>query len=62
LRAEWDIARYLQSGRLVQVLPQYFTPEADIHAVWPQRHQMSSRVRAFVDFLVTSFAQQADAG
>jgi LysR family transcriptional activator of dmlA len=25
MRAEWDIERYLESGRLVQVLPQYRT-------------------------------------
>lgn len=62
MRAEWDIARYLQSGRLVQVLPQYCTPDADIHAVYPQRHQRAARVRAFVDFLAMSFAQQATAG
>jgi LysR family transcriptional activator of dmlA len=62
MRAEWDIERYLQSGRLVQVLPQYYTPDADIHAVYPQRHQMAARVRAFVDFMALSFAQQAAAG
>ena len=56
LRAEWDIARYLRSGRLVTVLDQYHTPPADIYAVYPQRHQVSARVRAFVDFLVASFA------
>lgn len=50
MRAEWDIARYLRSGRLVPVLPGYRTPDADIYAVWPQRHQLSARVRAFVDF------------
>ena len=55
MRAEWDIARYLRSGRLVQVLPQYHTPDADIHAVYPQRHQLSARVRTFVDFLSKSF-------
>lgn len=49
MRAEWDIARYLRSGRLVQVLPGYHTPDADIYAVWPQRHQLAARVRAFVD-------------
>ncbi|HVE49245.1 MAG TPA: LysR substrate-binding domain-containing protein [Casimicrobiaceae bacterium] len=59
MRAEWDIARYLRSGRLLPVLPQYDTPDADIHAVYPQHHQRSSRVRAFVDFLTTAFAQQA---
>ena len=59
MRAEWDIDRYLRSGRLVQVLPHHHTPDADIHAVYPQRHQRSARVRAFVDFLTTVFAQRA---
>jgi LysR family transcriptional activator of dmlA len=58
MRAEWDIERYLKSGRLVPVLPQYRTPDADIYAVYPQRHQLSARVRAFVDFLALSFPQQ----
>ena len=56
LRAEWDIARYLQSGRLVQVLPDYRTPDADIYCVYPRRHQLSQRVRTFVDFLAHAFA------
>ena len=58
MRAEWDIERYLKSGRLVSVLPQYFTSDADIHAVYPQRHQLAARVRAFVDFVAAAFAQQ----
>ena len=58
MRAEWDIQRHLASGRLVQVLPMYFTPDADIYAVYPQRHQLAARVRAFVDFVALSFAQQ----
>ena len=56
MRAEWDIARYLASGRLVPVLGAYRTPDADIYAVWPQRLQLSARVRSFVDFLAGSFA------
>jgi len=56
MRAEWDIGRYLKSGRLVQVLTQWRTPDADIYAVWPQRHQHSTRVRAFVDHLAAAFA------
>jgi len=59
LRAEWDVARYVRSGRLVQVLPDYATPAADIYAVYPQRHQGSARVRAFVDFFAKSFAAPA---
>jgi LysR family transcriptional regulator, transcriptional activator for dmlA len=62
MRAEWDIERYLRNGRLVQVLPQYHTPDADIHAVYPQRHQMAARVRAFVDFVALSLSQQAATG
>jgi LysR family transcriptional activator of dmlA len=61
MRAEWDIARHLRSGRLVQVLPQCFTPDADIYAVYPQRHQLAARVRAFVDFLTASFSRQGAA-
>lgn len=57
MRAEWDIERYLKSGRLVQVLPGYGTPDADIYAVYPQRHQSASRVRAFVEFLKQSLAR-----
>lgn len=59
MRAEWDIQRYLASGRLVQVLPQFFTPDADIYAVYPQRHQMAVRVRAFVEFVAQSFGQRS---
>ena len=61
MRAEWDIERYLRNGRLVQVLPQYYTPDADIHAVYPQRHQLAARVRAFVDFVSLALKQQVPA-
>ena len=59
LRAEWDIARYLRSGRLRQVLENYQAPAADIHAVYPQRHQLSGRVRVFVDFLTAHFEKSS---
>ncbi len=62
MRAEWDIAKYLRSGRLVQVLESYQTPNADIYAVFPQRHQTAARVRTFVDFLVARFAQATPLG
>lgn len=55
-RAEWDIAKYLRSGRLRQVLANWQTPPADIHAVYPQRLQSATRVRAFVDFLLAAFS------
>jgi DNA-binding transcriptional LysR family regulator len=51
LRAEWDIKPYLADGSLIQVLPDHETPNADIFAVYSQRHQLSNRIRAFVDFI-----------
>ncbi|NDP38085.1 MAG: DUF4147 domain-containing protein [Rhodoferax sp.] len=42
--------------RLRQVLENWQTPGADIHAVYPQRHQTAARVRAFVDFVVNAFS------
>jgi LysR family transcriptional regulator, transcriptional activator for dmlA len=56
MRAEWDIAKYLHSGRLQQVLEGWQTPPADIYAVYPQRLQTAARVRAFVDYIVDAFA------
>ena len=61
MRAEWDIARYLRSGRLVQVLTDYQTPPADIYAVYPQRHHASVRLRKFVDFISADFTQSTSA-
>ena len=58
MRAEWDIERHLRDGRLVQVLPQYHTPDADIYAVYPQRRQLAARVRAFVDYLTLAFGKR----
>ncbi len=56
VRAQWDIAKYLRSGRLRQVLENWQTPPADVHAVYPQRLQSATRVRAFVDFMVAAFS------
>jgi DNA-binding transcriptional LysR family regulator len=57
-RAEWDVSRYLRSGRLRQVLESWQTPPADIYAVYPARHQGAMRVRAFVDHLAEEFARR----
>lgn len=62
MRAEWDIAKYLQSGRLRQVLPNWHTPEADIYAVFPYEIQTAARVRAFVDFVAEAFSASTPEG
>jgi len=46
---------------LVEVLPHWRTPGADIYAVYPQRHQLSTRVRAFVDALSEGLQRLAPA-
>ena len=56
MRAEWDIAKYLKSGRLRQVLDNWQTPPADIYAVYPQSLQTATRVRVFVDFVVAALS------
>jgi DNA-binding transcriptional LysR family regulator len=65
LRAEWDIAKYLRSGRLQIVLEDYASPSADIFAVYPEKHKLSSKVKVFIDALAASFgnpSQKSDTG
>ena len=55
LRAEWDVAQHLQSGRLAQVMKNFETPDADIYAVYAERHKTSVRVKTLIDFAIASF-------
>ncbi|MBX8493259.1 LysR family transcriptional regulator [Pseudomonas cichorii] len=55
LRAEWDIARYVRSGRLRLVLEEQTPTRADVYAVYPQQLHLSARVRSLIDFLVERF-------
>jgi LysR family transcriptional regulator, transcriptional activator for dmlA len=57
-RAEWDIAKYVRSGRLRLVLSDYALPPADIYAVYPQRNHMSAKVSAFIDYLIEGFQKR----
>ena len=57
IRSEWDLAKYLASGRLQVVLPAYALPEADLFVFYPSRRNLSARVRTFIDFLVDEIGQ-----
>ncbi len=46
----------LATGRLVTVLDDWTTPESTLYAVHPSRLHVAPKVRAFVDFLVETFA------
>lgn len=52
LRSEWDVAADMHAGKLVEVLPDWAPPPADIFAVYPERQQVPAKVRAFVEFLI----------
>lgn len=60
MRAEWDVAKYLRSGRLVQVLADYDTPPADIYAVYLERLNLSAKVAYFVEHLRDYLSRHAD--
>jgi len=62
MRSEWEIAPYLRSGRLREVLPDWDTPGADIHALYPERRNLAAKIVAFVDFLSERFAAHRPAG
>jgi LysR family transcriptional activator of dmlA len=55
VRSEWDLAKYLESGRLRIVLPEFVQPSADLFVYYPSKRNQSARARAFVDFLVERF-------
>lgn len=50
LRSEWDVASHVRAGRLVVVLPRYYM-RADVMAVYPERLNLSAKVRLFVELL-----------
>lgn len=61
MRAEWDVARYLRSGRLREVLANWQTPPADVYAVYPVQVQGAARVTAFVEHLARTLGRAGSA-
>jgi LysR family transcriptional activator of dmlA len=53
LRSLWDVAPLLESGQLVQVLPDY-VQEANVWAVYPSKLSSSAKLRVCVDWLQES--------
>ena len=42
----------LQSGRLVQVLPEFSLPDLPVHLIYPSTRNMTAALRAFMDFMM----------
>ncbi|MFA7437367.1 LysR substrate-binding domain-containing protein [Castellaniella sp.] len=55
LRSVWDAGKYLESGRLRVILPDY-RQIANIWAVYPQRLEHSAKIKVCVEFLAHHFA------
>jgi len=56
IRSEWDLAKYLESGRLRRVLPDFALPSADLYVYYPSKQNLPARGRAFINFLVEQLA------
>ncbi|WP_432240922.1 LysR family transcriptional regulator [Herbaspirillum robiniae] len=58
IRSEWDLAKYLESGRLKVVLPEFNPPSADLYVYYLNKKNQSARARAFIDFLAEKFKKR----
>lgn len=52
----------LAEGRLVEVLPDYPPTETPVSLLYPHNRQLSPRVRAFIDWVMATFAARAGEG
>jgi len=59
LQPTFLVGQHLQSGALVELLPDYRSIELGVYAVYPSRKHVSPKVRAMIDFLVESFREPA---
>lgn len=57
-KCRWEIAEFLETGELVELLPEYAVlPEWKIYAVRPPSRSQPLRVKAFTDFIVKKFQE-----
>lgn len=56
LRSTWDVGEELRTGLLVPILPEYrASRRIALQAVYPSRAFMPAKLRAFIDFLSTTY-------
>lgn len=49
------VTPYLQSGQLIEILPEYKAPTRPMHLVHTPDRRMTPKLRSFVDFIVANF-------
>lgn len=52
IRSEWDVAKYLDSGRLKRIFTEFSLPSADLYVYYPSKQHLAARARTFINFLV----------
>ena len=52
-----SVRSYVQSGELVELLPDYKISNLSVYATYLQRHYYPAKVTTFIDFLVEYFAE-----
>jgi DNA-binding transcriptional LysR family regulator len=57
LQPDFIAGQALDEGRLVRLLPDYHIPPVRIFAVYASRSHLAPKIRAFIDFMVESFAE-----
>ena len=55
----WMVGEHLQSGRLIQLLPDYQTDKIPLNALYPQSRYVPLKVRSFVEFMKEKLADNA---
>ncbi len=59
MTARWLVQKYLRSGELVELLPEYTPDNRAVYAVLLQRSASSRKLTSFIDFLKESLADLA---
>lgn len=59
LQPSFLVGPHLESGALVEVMPEFRSTELGVYAVYPSRRHLTPKVRALVDFLVDAFRMRA---
>lgn len=49
------VSDYLESGRLVELLPDYRAPTRPLHALYAPDKHMPPKLRSFLDFAISKF-------
>jgi LysR family transcriptional regulator, transcriptional activator for dmlA len=59
VRSQWEIDDHLRRGALVPLLDAWTLPDANIHAIYLERNQLSVKLKTFVDFLEAHLKQRS---